>query len=206
MQSPGFCYPAFTLHPVLPLFTFVRFVYVGPNTELQLVCVSLSSFYRLKIIILTRACVRAATPSWSAQTRVAMDCLAPLQFGDTASRSTFGKTANLKLQQDVRFPFTQLMKTRSEMVEGTIYHQHFTLKHSPGPKTGSETLQCPIGPHGGAHAPTVRKGSWLLLHGSSVQTASLPSPLPPFLHPSIQPPRANSCQTVSRRQTDDIII
>lgn len=29
------------------------------------------------------------------------------------------KTANLKLQQDVRFPFTQLMKTRSTMVEDT---------------------------------------------------------------------------------------
>lgn len=138
------------------------------------------------------SCVRAATPSWSAQTRVAMDCLAPLPFGNTASRSTFGKTANLKLQQDVRFPFTQLMKTRSKMVEDTIYHQIFTLKHS---LTGSETLQCPIGPHGGAHAPTVRKGSWLpwnrvsarLLHGSSVHTASLPSPLPPSIPPSSLP-------------------
>lgn len=34
VQSPAFCYPAFTLHLVLSLFTFMRFVYVGPNSEL----------------------------------------------------------------------------------------------------------------------------------------------------------------------------
>lgn len=96
------------------------------------------------------SCVRAATPSWSAQTLVAMDCLAPLSFGNTASRSTYGKTANLKLQQDVRFPFTELMKTRSKMVQDTIYHQIFTLKHSPGPKRGLKRCSVPS-VHMGVH-------------------------------------------------------
>lgn len=110
------------------------------------------------------------------------------------------------------YPFTQLMKTRSKMVEDTIYHQNFTLKHSPGPKRGLKRCSVPS-VHMGVHMLQLsEKGGdclWKadrvsagLLHGSSVQTASLPSPL----HPSIQPPRANSCQTVSRRQTDDIII
>lgn len=110
--------------------------------------------------------MRAATPSWSAQTLVAMDCLAPLSFGDTASRSTLGKTANLKLQQDVRFPFTQLMKTRSKMVEDTkdtyfcislffppvffFYHQIFTLKHSLGRKRGLKRCSVPS-VHMGVH-------------------------------------------------------
>lgn len=75
------------------------------------------------------------------------------------------KNANLKLQQDVRFPFTQLMKTRSTMVEDTkdtyfcislffpfffFDHQIFTLKHSLARKRGLKRCSVPS-VHMGVH-------------------------------------------------------
>lgn len=99
------------------------------------------------------------------------------------------------------YPFTQLMKTRSKMVEDTIYHQHFTLKHSPGPKRGLKRCSVPS-VHMGVHMLQLsEKGVGCLgkLIASPRVSCTAPRSKPPPSPPRSIPPSSLPGPTVVKQ-------